>query len=254
MEQKTKADQEKLGQALNRLMDEDPTFKVYIDPETGQRIISGMGELHLEIIVERLVREFSVDVNVGKPQVAYKETIKVSAEGEGRYIKQTGGRGQYGHVKIRIEPIPSRKGFEFISKVSGNTIPREFIEPIKIGIREAMSYGILAGYEMEGVKAALVDGSYHPVDSSEIAFKIAASLAFKEAAKKARPILLEPIMKLEVVVPREHIGEVLNDLNTRRAKIEQIEERDGTQVIRAVVPLSEMFGYSQEIVSRMRGL
>ena len=282
MEQKTKADQEKLGQALSRLMDEDPTFKVHIDPETGQRIISGMGELHLEIIVERLVREFGVDVNVGKPQVAYKETIKVPAEGEGRYVKQTGGRGQYGHVKIRIEPIPSRKGFEFINKVSGNIIPREFIEPIKIGIQEAMSYGILAGYEMEGVKSVLFDGSYHPVDSSEIAFKIAASLAFKKAANRARPVLLEPIMKLEVVVPREHVGEVLNDLNARRAKIEQIEERDGTQVIKAVVPLSEMFGYatdlrslsqgranysmefllyqetprhiSQEIVSRMRGL
>jgi len=253
MEPKTKADQDKLGQALNRLMDEDPTFKVHIDPETGQRIISGMGELHLEIIVERLVREFGVEVNVGKPQVAYKETIKVPAEGEGRHIKQSGGRGQYGHVRIRVEPLPSKKGFEFVSKVSGNTIPKEFIEPVKIGIQEAMSYGILAGYEMKGVKVILLDGSYHPVDSSELAFKIAASLAFKEAAKKARPVLLEPIMKLEVVVPREYIGEVLNDLNTRRAKIEQVEARDGTQVIKAAVPLSELFGYATDLRSLSQG-
>jgi len=253
IEPKTKADQEKLGQALSRLMDEDPTFIVHIDPDTGQRIISGMGELHLEIIVERLLREFGVDVNVGKPQVAYKETIKVPAEGEGRYIKQTGGRGQYGHVKIRVEPLPSKKGFEFVSKVSGNAIPKEFIEPVKIGIQEAMSYGILAGYEMEGIKVILLDGSYHPVDSSEIAFKIAASLAFKEVAKKARPVLLEPIMKLEVVVPRANIGEVLNDLNTRRAKIEQVEARDGTQVIKAVVPLSEMFGYATDLRSLSQG-
>ena len=253
IEPKTKADQEKLGQSLSRLMDEDPTFVVHIDAETGQRIISGMGELHLEIIVERLMREFGVHVNVGKPQVAYKETIKVPAEGEGKYIKQTGGRGQYGHVKLKIEPLSPKKGFEFVSKVSGNTIPREFIEPIKIGIQEAMSYGILAGYEMDGVKVTLLDGSYHPVDSSEIAFKIAASLAFKEAAKKARPVLLEPIMKLEVVVPREHIGEILNDLNTRRAKIEQTEVRDGTQVIKAVVPLPEMFGYATDLRSLSQG-
>jgi len=253
IEPKTKADQDKLGQALNRLMDEDPTFKVHIDPETGQRIISGMGELHLDIIMERLVREFGVHVKVGKPQVAYKETIKVPAEGEGKYIKQTGGRGQYGHVKIRIEPLSSKKGFEFSSKASGNTIPKEFIGPIKNGIQEAMSYGILAGYEMEGIKVILLDGSYHPVDSSEIAFKIAASLAFKEAAKKARPVLMEPIMKLEVVVPKEHLGEVLNDLNARRAKIEQIEVRDGTQVINAIAPLPEMFGYATDLRSLSQG-
>ncbi|MDH5405066.1 MAG: elongation factor G, partial [Candidatus Aminicenantes bacterium] len=253
IEPKTKADQDKLGQALNRLMDEDPTFKVHIDQETGQRIISGMGELHLDIIIERLVREFGVHVKVGKPQVAYKETIKVPAEGEGKYIKQTGGRGQYGHVKIRIEPLSSKKGFEFSSKASGNTIPKEFIGPIKNGIQEAMSYGILAGYEMEGIKVILLDGSYHPVDSSEIAFKIAASLAFKEAATKARPVLMEPIMKLEVVVPKEHLGEVLNDLNARRAKIEQIEVRDGTQVIKAIVPLSEVFGYATDLRSLSQG-
>ncbi len=253
IEPKTKADQEKLGQALSRLMDEDPTFKVHIDPETGQRIISGMGELHLDILMERLAREFGVHVKGGKPQVAYKETIKVPAEGEGRYVKQTGGRGQYGHVKVRIEPLPSRKGFEFVNKASGNTVPKEFIEPIKNGIHEAMSYGILAGYEMHGIKVTLIDGSYHPVDSSEIAFKIAASLAFKEAAKKARPVLLEPIMKLEVVVPKEHLGDVLNDLNARRAKIEQMEVRDGTQVIKAIVPLSEMFGYATDLRSLSQG-
>ncbi len=253
IEPKTKADQDKLGNALSKLAQEDPSFRVKYDEETGQTLISGMGELHLEIIVDRLRREFKVDANVGKPHVAYKETIKKPAKAEGKYIKQTGGRGQYGHVVIEIEPLEPGKGFVFEDHIVGGVIPKEFIPAVEKGIREAMETGVLAGYPMVDVKVKLVDGSYHEVDSSDLAFKIAASMAFKEAASKANPVLLEPIMKVEVIVPEEYMGEVIGDLNSRRGKIQNIGERKNAKVIDALVPLAEMFGYATVLRSLTQG-
>jgi elongation factor G len=252
VEPKTKGDQEKMGVALSKLANEDPTFKVHTDPDSAQTIISGMGELHLEIIVDRMMREFSVQANVGKPQVAYRETIRKASEAEGKFIRQTGGRGQYGHVKIRIEPDPG-KGYEFVDEITGGAVPKEYIKPVSEGIREAMEGGVLAGYEMVDVKATLYDGSYHEVDSSEIAFKIAGSMAFKEAARRASPVLLEPMMSVEVVVPEEYMGDIIGDLNSRRGRVEGMEHRAGSQVIRAHVPLSEMFGYATDMRSRTQG-
>ncbi len=253
IEPKTKADQEKLGTGLGKLQAEDPTFKVRTDPETGQVVIAGMGELHLEIIVDRLKREFSVEASVGRPQVAYKETLTTAADGDGRYVRQTGGRGQYGHAKVRLEPRQAGEGFEFVNDIVGGAIPREYIKPVEEGIREAMTGGVLAGYPVDDVKAILYDGSYHDVDSSEMAFKIAGSLAFKEAAKKAHPVLLEPVMRVEVVVPEEYMGDVMGDINSRRGKIQAMEARGGTQIVRARVPLSEMFGYATDLRSRTQG-
>jgi elongation factor G len=253
IEPKTRQDQEKLGFSLSKLMQEDPTFKMYTDAETGQTIISGMGELHLEVIVDRLLREFKVGASVGKPQVAYKETITEVAEGEGRYVRQTGGRGQYGHVRIRIEPVDKGEGFTFENAIIGGTIPREFIGPIESGIREAMEGGILAGYPLEDVKVALYDGSFHEVDSSELAFKIAGSMALKDAVKKAKPILLEPVMRVEVVVPEDYMGTVIGDLNGRRGRIGEMEPRGTTQVVQAFVPLFEMFGYATDLRSVTQG-
>jgi len=253
IEPKTKADQEKLGGALAKLAQEDPTFKINTDPDTAQTIISGMGELHLEIITDRLVREFNVGVNVGKPQVAYKETIRNKAKAEGKYIKQTGGRGQYGHVKIELEPTPPGGGFVFENDIVGGSIPREYIKPVETGIREAMQHGVLAGFEMRDIKVSLVDGSYHEVDSSEMAFKIAGSMAFKEGASRARPVLLEPVMAVEVVVPEQYMGDVIGDLNSRRGRVEHMEARAGTQVITSKVPLAAMFGYATDLRSRTQG-
>jgi elongation factor G len=253
IEPKTKADQEKLGHGLGKLKAEDPTFHVKTDEETGQVVISGMGELHLEIIVDRLKREFSVEASVGKPQVAYKETITRPSEGEGRYIKQTGGRGQYGHAKIRMIPRKPGEGYEFENEIVGGSIPKEFIKPIDQGIREAMTTGVVAGYPMDDVRIELYDGSYHDVDSNEMAFKIAGSMAFKDAAKKAHPVLLEPIMRVEVVVPEEYMGDVIGDITSRRGHLQSMEARGGSQVINARVPLSEMFGYATDIRSRTQG-
>ena len=253
IEPRTKADQEKLGRGLQRLTSEDPTFRVRTDLETGQVVISGMGELHLEIIVDRLQREFGVSASVGRPQVAYKETLTQPAEGEGRYVKQTGGRGQYGHVKIRLMPRQPGEGFEFSNDIVGGAIPRVFIKSIEAGIREAMTTGVLAGYPVDDLSVSLYDGSVHAVDSSEMAFKIAGSLAFKEAAKKAGPVLLEPIMRIEVVVPEEHMGDVIGDLNARRGRVRSMEARGGSHIINALVPLSEMFGYATDLRSRTQG-
>ncbi|HEX8894840.1 MAG TPA: elongation factor G [Terriglobales bacterium] len=253
VEPKTKGDQEKMGVALGKLAQEDPTFKVSTDPDSGQTIISGMGELHLEIIVDRMMREFNVQANVGKPQVAYRETIRKKSEAEGKYIRQTGGSGQYGHVKLRIEPNEAGKGYEFVNEIVGGVVPREYIKPVDQGIKEAMEGGVLAGYEMVDVKAILYDGSYHEVDSNEIAFKIAGSMAFKEAARKASPVLLEPVMSVEVVVPEEFMGTIIGDLNSRRGRIEGIEHRAGSQVIKAMVPLAEMFGYATNMRSNTQG-
>jgi len=252
VEPKTKSDQEKLSSGLAKLMQEDPTFKVETDKDTGQTKISGMGELHLEIIVDRLKREFSVEANVGKPQVAYKETIRKQAKAEGRYIKQTGGRGQYGHCKIELFPAPGQ-GFVFENDISGGSIPKEFIKPIETGIKEATERGILAGYPVVDVKIRLYDGSFHDVDSSEMAFKIAGSMAFQEAAKRAHPVLLEPIMKVEVVTPDDYTGAVTGDLSARRGHLEGQISRGGTQIITAMVPLSNMFGYSTDLRSRTQG-
>src|SRR6266704_2269189 len=253
VEPKTKADQEKMGMALGRLAQEDPTFKVHTDPDSGQTIISGMGELHLEIIVDRMMREYKVEANVGKPQVAYRETIRKKAEGEGKYIRQTGGRGQYGHAKIRLEPQEPGKGYEFVNDIVGGSVPKEFIKPIDQGIKEAMEGGVLAGYEMVDVKATLYDGSYHDVDSNEMAFKIAGSMAFKEAARKASPVLLEPVMAVEVVTPEDYAGVIMGDLSSRRGRIEGMEHRAGSQVIKAIVPLAEMFGYATHMRSSTQG-
>lgn len=253
IEPKTKADQEKLSQSLAKLAQEDPSFRVSFDEETGQTIISGMGELHLEIIVDRLLREFKVSANVGKPQVAYKETIRTAAKAEGKFVRQSGGRGQYGHVVIEIEPAETGKGFEFVNKIVGGTIPKEYIPAVEKGIKEALDSGVLAGYPVVDVRATLYDGSYHEVDSSEMAFKIAGSMAFKEAAKKARPVLLEPIMSVEVVTPEEYMGDVMGDLNSRRGRIQSMEKRGNSQVIRAEVPLSEMFGYATDLRSKTQG-
>jgi elongation factor G len=253
VEPKTKADQEKMGIALARLAQEDPTFKVNTDPDSGQTIISGMGELHLEIIIDRMMREYKVEANVGKPQVAYRETIRKPSQAEGKFIRQTGGRGQYGHVKIKLEPQEPGKGYEFVNDIVGGSVPKEFIKPVDHGIKEAMEGGVLAGYEMVDVKATLYDGSYHDVDSSEMAFKIAGSMAFKEAARKASPVLLEPVMSVEVVVPDEFMGDIIGDLNSRRGRVEAVEHRAGSQVIKAYVPLSEMFGYATDMRSRTQG-
>ena len=252
IEPKTKADQEKLGMAIAKLVAEDPTLRVNTDPETGQTILSGMGELHLEIIVDRLQREFGVGANVGKPQVAYRETITRPAEGEGRFVRQTGGRGQYGHVKIRVEPLAD-KDYEFVNAIVGGVVPKEYIPAAEKGIVEAMEGGVLAGYPMTGIRVTLYDGSYHEVDSSEMAFKIAGSMALKDAAQKARPVLLEPVMRVEVVVPDEYMGAVNGDLISRRGRLEGVEMKGGTQIIRAMVPLSEMFGYATELRSRTQG-
>jgi len=253
IEPKSKADQEKLGLSLQKLATEDPSFRVRTDQETGQTIISGMGELHLEIIVDRLLREFSVGANVGKPQVAYKETIRKMAEQEGKFIRQTGGRGQYGHVFLRVEPQQPGSGFEFLNAIKGGSIPREYIPAVEKGVREAMENGALAGYPIVDVKATLLDGSYHDVDSSEIAFKIAGSMAFKAAVSKGSPVLLEPIMAVEVVVPEEFMGEVIGDINARRGKVLGMDSRPAAQVIEARVPLAEMFGYATDLRSMTQG-
>ncbi|RME66950.1 MAG: elongation factor G [Nitrospirae bacterium] len=253
IEPKTKADQEKLSQALQKLAQEDPSFRVSYDEETGQTLISGMGELHLEIIVDRLTREFKVEANVGKPQVAYRETIKTSAKAEGKFIRQTGGRGQYGHVFIEVEPLGQGKGFEFVDKIVGGRIPKEYIPAVEKGVIEAMERGVIAGYPVVDVKVTLYDGSYHEVDSSEMAFKIAASMAFKDAAAKAQPVLLEPIMSVEVVTPEEYMGDVIGDLNARRGKVQGMEKRGNSQVIRSLVPLAEMFGYATDLRSKTQG-
>ena len=254
IEPKTKADQEKMGLALRRLGEEDPTFRLKGDPETGETIISGMGELHLEIIVDRMKREFKVEANVGRPQVAYKETVKKTAEAEGKYIRQSGGRGQYGHVRLRVEPVERGKGFEFLDEIKGGIIPQEFIPAVEKGIKEAMEKGVLAGFPVVDMNVALYDGSYHEVDSSEAAFKIAGSMALQEAARRAGLVLLEPIMKIEVVVPENFLGEVNGDLNSKRARIEEIGERGmGIKVIDAKVPLSEMFGYVTTLRSLTQG-
>jgi len=252
IEPKTKIDQEKLGVALAKLMQEDPTFKVHTDPDTGQTLISGMGELHLEIITDRLVREFHVGANVGTPQVAYKEALTAEAAGEGRFVRQTGGRGQYGHVKIRLRPTVEAD-FVFHNEIVGGAIPKEFVKPIEQGIREAMETGPLAGFPLSGVEVELYDGSFHEVDSSEIAFKIAGSMAFQDAAKKARPALLEPVMAVEVVTPEEYMGEIIGDLTARRGRVQHMEPRGTVQVINARVPLSEMFGYATDVRSLSQG-
>ena len=253
IEPKTKADQEKLGQGLQKLMAEDPTFRVKTDQQTGEVVIEGMGELHLEIIVDRLKREFNVEASVGRPQVAYKETLTRPADGEMKYAKQTGGRGQYGHAKIHLYPGEPGSGYVFENKITGGAIPREYIKPIDEGIKEALTRGVLAGYPVDDVRIELYDGSYHEVDSSEMAFKIAGSMAFQDAAKKAKPVLLEPMMRVEVVVPKEHLGDVMGNLSSRRGHIQSQEDRGGTQIINARVPLSEMFGYATDLRSRTQG-
>ncbi|HEV2462336.1 MAG TPA: elongation factor G [Acidobacteriaceae bacterium] len=253
VEPKTKGDQEKMGMALARLADEDPTFKVRTDEESGQTIISGMGELHLEILVDRMKREHKVEANVGEPRVAFRETIRKTSEAEGKYIRQTGGSGNYGHVKIRLEPNEPGKGFEFVDAIKGGVVPKEYIKPTEQGIKEALLNGVLAGYEMVDFKATLYDGSYHDVDSNEMAFKIAGSMAFKEAARKASPVLLEPVMAVEVTVPEEHMGTIIGDINSRRGRIEGMEHAAGSQVIKAMVPLKEMFGYVNDIRSSTQG-
>jgi len=252
IEPKTKAGQEKMGIALQKLAEEDPTFRCYTDEETGQTIIAGMGELHLEIIVDRMLREFKVEANVGKPQVAYKETITRNADVDMKYARQSGGKGQYGHVKIRIEPNP-QKGYEFVNEVVGGAIPKEYIGPAEAGIKGAMLSGVLAGYNVVDTKVTLYDGSYHEVDSSEMAFKIAGSMAFKEAMKKAAPILLEPIMKVTVIVPSEYMGDVIGDINSRRGLMQGMESRNGVEQINAFIPLSEMFGYATDLRSKTQG-
>jgi elongation factor G len=253
VEPKTKGDQEKMGVALSKLAQEDPTFRVHTDEDSGQTIIAGMGELHLEIIIDRMMREYKVEANVGKPQVAYRETIRKASQAEGKFIRQTGGRGQYGHVKLKLEPNEAGKGYEFVNDVVGGTIPKEYIKPIDQGIKEAMEGGILAGYPVEDVRAIVYDGSYHDVDSSEMAFKIAGSMAFKEAARKSSPVLLEPVMSVEVVVPEEYMGAIIGDLNSRRGHIDGMEHRAGSQVIKSIVPLSEMFGYATQMRTLTQG-
>ena len=253
IEPKTKAGQERMAIALQKLAEEDPTFRVTTDTETGQTIIAGMGELHLEVIVDRLLREFKVEANVGKPQVSYKETIRKTVRAEGRFVRQSGGRGQYGHCWIELEPMEPGKGYEFVNKVVGGVIPREFIPAIDTGIRDAMNSGVVAGYPVLDVRATVYDGSYHEVDSSELAFKIAGSIAFKEGMKKADPVLLEPIMKVDVQTPDDYLGDVISDLNARRGRIEGMEARAGGHSVHALVPLSEMFGYATDLRSRTQG-
>lgn len=253
IEPASKGDQDKMGLALAKLAEEDPTFKTYTDEETGQTIISGMGELHLDIIVDRLKREFHVDANVGKPMVSYKETIRKKVEAEGKFVRQSGGRGQYGHAVIELEPLEPGSGFQFESKIVGGAVPKEYIGPIENGIKEAMENGVLAGYDMVDMKATLIDGSYHDVDSSEMAFKVAGSMAFKNAAEKADPVILEPVMKIEITVPDEYMGDVMGDLNGRRGRIEGMEAQGNTQIIHGFVPMSEMFGYATDLRSRTQG-
>lgn len=253
IEPKTKADQDKLGLSLARLAEEDPTFRVHTDHETGQTIISGMGELHLEIIVDRLMREFKVDANVGKPQVAYRETIRSTVKTEGKFVRQSGGRGQFGHVWLELEPLEPGAGFQFENKIVGGVVPKEYIPAVENGVKDAMANGVLAGYPMVDIKVTIFDGSYHEVDSSEMAFKVAGSMAFKDGAKKANPVLLEPIMKVEIVTPEEYMGDIMGDFNSRRGRIEGMEARAGAQVIRGHVPLSEMFGYATTIRSISQG-
>ena len=254
IEPKTKADQDKLGQGLARLAEEDPTFRVRTDEETGQTLIAGMGELHLEIIVDRLMREFSVDANVGRPQVAYRETIGKAVEKiQGRFVRQTGGRGQYGHVVIHMEPSEPGEGYEFLDRIVGGKIPKEYIPSVDLGIQEAMEAGVLAGYPVVDIRVELVDGSYHDVDSSEMAFKIAGSMAFKEAMQRAKPKLLEPVMSVEVVTPEEYLGDVMGDLNSRRGRVEGLEPRGNAQAVRARVPLATMFGYATDLRSTTQG-
>jgi len=253
IEPSTKADQEKLGQGLAKLTAEDPTFRVRTDDDVGQVVISGMGELHLEILVDRLKREFGVEASVGRPQVAYKETLTRPADGEGRHVRQTGGRGQYGHVKIRVVPGQPGTGFEFVNEIVGGVVPREYVRPVEAGIRDAMTTGVLAGYPIEDVRVSLYDGSYHDVDSSEGAFQIAGVMAFRDAAQKAGAVLLEPVMRIEVVVPEEYMGDVISDLNSRRGKVRSMEARGGSQIVNARVPLAEMFGYATELRSRTQG-
>ena len=253
IEPKTKAGQEKMGIALAKLAEEDPTFRTYTDEETGQTIIAGMGELHLEIIVDRLLREFKVEANVGKPQVAYKEAIRQSVDQDTKYARQSGGKGQYGHVKIIVEPNESGKGYEFINKVVGGSVPKEYIPAVDAGIQGAMQSGILAGYPVVDVKVTLYDGSYHEVDSSEMAFKMAGSMAFKEACKKANPVIMEPIMKVVVTTPDEYLGDVIGDINSRRGQIQSLDVITGGQQVTAHVPLSEMFGYATDMRSKTQG-
>jgi elongation factor G len=253
IEPKTEADQEKLGVGLRKLVAEDPTLRVQTDQQTGQVIIAGMGEQHLEIVVDRLKREFNVEATVGKPQVAYKETLTLAADGDGRYVKQTGGRGQYGHVKIHLSPGEPGTGYVFTNEIFGGSIPEQFIKAIADGIKEALTRGALAGYPIEDVRVELYDGSYHDVDSSETAFKIAGSMAFRDAARKAKPVLLEPVMRVEVVIPKEYVGAVIASLGDRSGQIQSQEDRGGTQIVQARVPLSEMFGYGTNLRSRTQG-
>ncbi len=253
IEPKTKADQDKLAIALQRLAEEDPTFRVKTDPETSETLIAGMGELHLDVLVDRMIREFKVAANIGKPQVSYRETARRAAEGNGRFVRQTGGKGQYGHAVIKLEPAEKGAGYEFIDKIVGGTIPREYIKPVDQGIRETLQTGIYAGYPVVDVKVTLFDGSFHDVDSSEMAFKIAGSMAIKDAFHKADPAILEPIMKVEVLMPEEFMGDVIGDLNSRRGQIEGMESRSGTQVVRAYVPLAAMFGYVTDLRSMSQG-
>lgn len=253
VEPKTKADQEKMGIALSKLAQEDPSFRVHTDEESGQTIISGMGELHLDIIVDRMRREFKVEANVGKPQVAYRETIRKAVQAEGKFVRQSGGRGQYGHVRIKLEPMEKGGGYEFVNAIVGGVIPKEYINSINKGIEESMQNGVIAGYPMVDCKATVYDGSYHEVDSSEMAFKIAGSMAFKNAAAIASPVLLEPIMKVEVVTPEDYMGDVMGDLNRRRGILQGMEDSPSGKVINAHVPLSEMFGYSTDLRSQSQG-
>jgi len=253
VEPKTRQDQDKLGVALNRLAQEDPSFNVSTDQETGQTIIAGMGELHLEIIVDRLLREFRVEANVGKPQVAYRETIRRPAEAQGRFVRQTGGRGQYGDVYLEVEPAPTGEGFLFENKIVGGVIPKEYIPAVEKGVKEALETGVLAGYPMVDIKVRLTDGSYHEVDSNELAFKIAGSMAFKEACRRAKPVLLEPVMDVEVVTPRDYVGAVIGNLNSRRGRIMSQEIRGTSEVVRAHVPLGQMFGYATDLRSMTQG-
>jgi len=253
IEPKTKADQDKLGMALARMSEEDPTFRVYTDQETGQTIVKGMGELHLEVIVDRMRREYKVDANQGKPQVSYREAITQLVDIEGRFVRQSGGKGQYGHVKVKFEPMQSGGGFEFVNAIVGGVIPREYVPSVESGIKEAMQTGVVAGYPVVDLKATLYDGSYHDVDSSEMAFKIAASMALKDGVRKGKPILLEPIMKVEIVTPEDFLGTVLGDLNSRRGRVEGMDSRGNAQVVRAMIPLATMFGYTTDLRSATQG-
>jgi elongation factor G len=253
VEPKTKADQEKMGIALSKLAQEDPSFRVHTDEESGQTIISGMGELHLDIIVDRMKREFKVEANVGRPQVAYRETIRKGVEAEGKFVRQSGGRGQYGHVKIKLEPMAAGEGYEFENAIVGGVVPREYISSVDKGIKEQIGNGVIAGYPMVDVKVTLFDGSYHEVDSSEMAFKVAGSMAFKNAAVIANPVLLEPLMKVEVVTPEDYMGDVMGDLNRRRGIVQGMEDSPAGKLINAHVPLSEMFGYATDLRSQTQG-